>query len=373
MNDPFANLDKTETPTTGVEEEKKEESAADYFLNLDLEMGEEEFEQPAAFIPYQMPADRAWVPVRITDSSVEVREMRLVIKNPETGQEEIVDKVSTPRFELEAEHVAQCYGERSRPYLLAMPIADATIPFRSSTKRKGLGFKKISGRKLLAATRALKPGQKLDPQKLDDVAASMVDKIVMAQVRRVDKEYTDSDPMKDAQGNIVRAQVDEHGVFVKIHKKDDGLQLEDGTPFNGDTSRLIEHDGGYLIPDPSDDGAPVKVVRSTTRTFDNLQDDVAPVPNRTIQITRQDGSQASAQITWETVGQVTTKPVKPGTMVQAVTEEGELMTASWIGTCWSQTPLEHNLEITEMGAVHFVPLSQETSVDGLGGLDEFKG
>lgn len=369
MNDPFANLNQTDAPA----EKKKEVSAADYFMDLNLKMGEEEFEAPAAFIPYQMPADRAWIPVQIVGSQINVREMRLVVKNPDTGQEEIVDKVSTPRFELEAQHVADCYGERSRNYLLGMPIADVTIPFKSATNRKGLGFKKTGGRKLLAATRTLKPGEQLDPQKLEEIAEAMVGKIVMAQVRRVDKEYTDAEPQKDAQGNIIKAQVDAHGVFVKIHNKDDKLVLEDGTPFNGDPSRLIEHDGGYLIPDPSDDGAPVKVMRKTTRTFDNLQDDVAPVPNRTIQITRQDGSQAAAEITWDTVGQITTKPIKAGTPVQAVTEEGELLTATWIGTCWSETPLVHNLEITELGAVHFVPISQDTGTTSGDSLDIFKG
>ena len=77
MNDPFGNLGKTDEKAP-----KKEEptSAADYFL--DFKLGEEEFEQPAAFIPYRMPADRAWIPVQILDAKVNVREMRRAARTP---------------------------------------------------------------------------------------------------------------------------------------------------------------------------------------------------------------------------------------------------------------------------------------------------
>ena len=373
MNDPFGNLGKTDetAPKTDETAPKKEEptSAADYFL--DFKLGEEEFEQPAAFIPYRMPADRAWIPVQILGAKVNVREMRRVLTDPDTGAETIEDKVVTPRFELEVQHVAEVYGERSREYLLGMPIEDVVIPFRQANKR-GLGFKKQSGRKLLAATRVLKPGERITRDNLEKLTADMVGKIVMAQVRRVDKEYTDAEPVLDAVGQTVRVKVTDAEDKIEIVEKDGQLVLkEDGTPFAGDASRLFKHDGVYYIPDPSDDGVMLKKVRKTVRTFDNLQDDVAPVPGREITINRTDGSTVAAEVTWDTVGQITTKPIKAGTPVQAVTGEGELLTATWVGTVWNETPVVHNLEINDLGAVVFVPVQDgQTGGDP---LDVFKG
>ena len=370
MNDPFGNLGKTDQ-APGKESKKEEPtSAADYFL--DFKLGEEEFEQPAAFIPYRMPADRAWIPVQILDAKVNVREMRRVLTDPDTGAETIEDKVVTPRFELEVQHVADCYGERSRAYLLGMPIEDVTIPFKSNTNRKGLGFKKQSGRKLLAATRVLKPGERITRDNLDKLVADMVGKVVMAQVRRVDKEYTDAEPVLDAMSQTVRVKVDASDAKVEIVEKDGQFVMkEDGTPFAGDASRLFKYEGVYYIPDPSDDGVLLKKIRKTTRTFDNLQDDVAPVPGREITINRTDGSTVAAEITWDTVGQVTTKPIKAGTPVQAVTGEGELLTATWVGTVWNETPVVHNLEINDLGAVTFVPV--QAGQTGGDPLDVFKG
>lgn len=368
MNDPFGNLAKTDETTP-----KKAEptSAADYFL--DFKLGEEEFEQPTAFVAhYRMPADKAWIPVQILDAKVSVREMRRVLTDPDTGAETIEDKVVTPRFELSVQHVADCYGERSRPYLLGMPIEDVTIPFKPNSNRKSLGFKKQSGRKLLAATRVLKPGERITRDNLDKLVADMVGKIVMAQIRRVDKEYTDAEPVLDAMGQTVRVKVDASDAKIEIVEKDGQLVLkEDGTPFAGNASRLFEHEGVYYIPDPSDDGVLLKKVRKTMRIFDNLQDDVAPVPGREITINRTDGSTVAAEITWDTVGQVTTKPIKAGTPVQAVTGEGELLTATWVGTVWNETPVVHNLEINDQGAVTFVPV-QAGQIAG-DPLDVFKG
>lgn len=371
MNDPFNNLGSTDQ-APAKESKKEEASATDYFL--DFKMGEEEFEQPAAYIPYQMPADRAWIPVQILDAKVAVRDMRRVMIDPDTKAETIEDKVTTVRFELEVQHVAECYGERSRPYLLGMPVEDVVIPFRSATNRKGLGFKKQSGRKLLAATRVLKPGERITRENLEKLTADMVGKIVMAQVRRVEKDYTDAEPVLDSAGQTVRVKVDASEDKVEIIEKDGQLVLKaDNTPFPGDASRLFRHEGTYYIPDPSDEGVMLKKMRKTTRTFDNLQDDVAPVPGRNIDITRTDGSTVSAEITWDTVGQITTKPIKAGTPVQAVTPEGELLTATWIGTSWTETPVEHTLEINDLGAVTFVPVSASPAQIAGDPLDVFKG
>lgn len=403
MNDPFANLGNTES---SGDEKAQEASATEFFL--DFELGEEEFEQPIAFVPYRMPKEGTWIPVKIMESGIALRDMRRVMTDQDTGAEAVEDKVATPRFEMEAQHVAGCYGDRGRSYLLGMPVEDVTMPFNSGSNRKGVGFKKISGRKVVAATRVLKPGERVTGDNLKKLADDMVGRIVMAQVRYSHKEYTNSDPVTDSMGQTVRVKVNNRDEKVEIVEKGGQLVMkETGEPFPGDTSRLFKYEGTYYIPDPSDDGVMLKTIRATTRTFDNLKDDVAPVPGmvlssddvkeilgsgspsrpsftvhenpngsflveRLIQVVRKEGAPVYAQVTWDTVGQIATKPVKSGTPVQAVTFDGELLTATWIGTSWVETPVEHRLEVNELGALTFVPVASDHDDQG-DPLDAFKG
>lgn len=415
MNDPFANLGKTDAST--VTEGKpaqtaKTSSAASYFL--DFELGEKEFEQPVER-PYQMPAEGSWVPVEIMDCHVVVKPMRRVLTNPDTGSTTIEDQVETPRFEMDAQLFAQCYGIRRGPYLLGMPIEDVIIPFKQGSTRKGTGFEKMSGRKLIAATRVLSQGGRVSGSELDELAARMNGKIVMAKVRLAHKDYDNSKPVTDASNRPVRVKVNDSDQKVEIVEKDGQLVMKaDGTPFPGDPGRLFKFGDTYYIPDPSDDGVILKEFYKTTRTFDNLNDDVAPVPGmvveadaldrildeasranftihqnsprlgpvaqangsvlveRLIQVTRVDGSVVCAQVTWDTVGQITAKPVKSGTPVQAVTLDGDLLTATWIGTSWVETPVAHRLEVNGLGALVFVPEATDDDEKG-SPLDVFKG
>lgn len=377
VDDPFAKLGQTDD--------------AAYFL--DMEMGEEEYEQPAAFIPYIKPADKSWVPVEIISSDLASREIRVVLQDEDGA--EYVEATNKLRFDLEAQLVASCYGERSRPFLLGTPVEDVVIPYKNAAKRKSLGFKKSSGRRMLAATRSVKPGQKVTQESLKGLTDAMVGKIVLAQIRRVPKTYQDSEPRTNPDSSFVKAKVDEHGSPVRVTRDEQGnyLMKENETPFPGDPAILIPYQGDFLIPDPSDDGAVVRDSTERKVEFDNLQDDVAPVPfaileadqvtddirekftihehiggkfaaERMITVTRADGSEALGQTTWDTVGLMATTPLKPGTAVQAVLDGGELVTASWLGTHWSETPQEHTLEVTEGGSVLLVPVT--AGQDGLG-------
>jgi hypothetical protein len=375
MNNPFENLDKTDAPP--AEKPQKEESgAAGYFL--ELTMGEEEYDQPAAFVPAKMPADRAWIPVQILEARIVVNDMRRVLTDPDTGAETIEDKVPTPQFELKVQHAANCYGERGYPYLIGMAkfplcVEDVTIPFKDENNPKGLGFQKKSGRKLVAATQVLDRGERITQDNLEKLTADMVGKIVMAQVRRVDRNSTNSVPVLDSFRQTVRVKVNASDTKVQIVEKGGQFVMkEDGSVFLGDTSRLFKHEGIYYILDPSDDGELLKKVQPNKRTFDNLQTDVAPVPSRSITVIRTGGEAENAEITWDTIGQITAKPVKAGTPVQAVTAGGELLTATWIGTMWTETPVTHNLEINELGAVTFVPVNAGEQDSG-NPLDVFKG
>jgi hypothetical protein len=245
----------------------------------------EEFEAPTAYKPYVKPENYEWVPVKIVDVEVEVKEMTVVIDENYPDRTAVI---SMPRFKMELDHASTTYGNRTKPYLLFIPV----FPFTISTKR-GL-WKKIPGRKLLIAAKLATMGVKLkfDTQNMDATLAAiqlyadeLVGKTIMAQVKHVTKPYEDVTPLRD--------------------------------PATGD---FVYDEGGEVVKD-------IKVVQ---RTFDNLADDVAALPERWIKV-----DEKAYEITMNTIGRIATKPVPPNTVVQAVSEDGENISARWSGEHWA--------------------------------------
>lgn len=415
-DDPFKTVEETGTTKTAPpkkaaaaksepKDEPKTEAAteADPLASFLAEMtiDEEDFEAPAPFVSrYIKPADGLWIPLRIVDAKVEQREMKAVVAytpegemvtNPrgidklveEHGATQEVETISVYQFVLEAEHVATCFGERPSSYRLYTQVFPVRIPLNKPRKRNGVeevGFDKTSGKKLLAATHVVKPGTKIteDPEQLQELADAMVadgGKIVMARVKHRVKKSDDAVPRKNPDGTFVKCKVDEvEGSPIRLRKKDDGfVYSSSGDVYEGPADGLIPFgDDNYLIPDNSDDGAIVKDMVKREQVFDNLADDVYGVKGRTVTIVRLDDAEVEAEVTWETVGFITVMPIKAGTMVQAVAEGGELITASWLGTHWQETDKPHELQVNEAGEVRMV-----SAIDAAGGsesgYDVFKG
>ena len=344
-DDPFAGLGTTgsqdeEAPTTTATLTKDADDAdVDDYFATEMVIGEEEFEQPKERVQYVMPADKEWVPVVILDAKIGQRDMNVMVNK---DGEKVAEQKSVDRFELECQHATEKYGERAWPYLLSAPVFDLEMPTKS-----GRTWTKSSGRKLLAATRVTKPGVRItrDSAVLGELAASMVGKTVMAQIRIVEKTSKERVPVKDAQGNILRARADEDGENIKIVQKDDELVMETtGQVCPVGPESLIKVEDYDLIPDEG--GRIVNVMEESTRYFDNLQDDVAPVPARDVAYTKLDGKQGKAEVTMETVGAMTTRPLKVGTEVSAIPAKAtDPIRLSWIGSGWNEVELDGGTDV----------------------------
>lgn len=413
VDDPFGSLKKTgETPEDAkpapvedtVPTKTEPKDAVEFDISsfiAEMTLDAEDFEQPAEVIfkKYIKPAHGTWIPLEITDAKVELREgQRAVVAYSKDGQqimspkgidilvsdhgatEEIIDDASFFQFKLEAEHVAECFGERQSPYLMFAPVFDMRIPLKNPKKGK-LGWDKKAGRHLVAATRILKPGDKIldNEEALNELAKKMIGKKVLAKVRRKESTREESKPRVHENGSFVKARVDQtEGAFILLTKKNGTVIYKaSGEVYEGDTDGLIPFGDDLLIPDTSDDSAIVKDMVKSTMSFDNLEDDVASVPSLDVEIHRVDGSDVQGVITWETVGFIATKPVKSGTAIQAeITEGGEkkIITATWLGDMWEETPDEQQLQVTDAGEVRYVPVDKGDGTPAdLSGLDMFKG
>lgn len=404
-DDPFATVEETGTTAKKAPAKKKAEPEdanplAAFIAEMTID--EEDFAAPTPFAGrYIRPAEGSWIPVRITSAKVEQREMRAIVVTTKDGSlittpKEIdaidpkgasqeVEQVTLWQFVVEAEHVATCYGERSTAYRLYTPVFPMRIPLNKPRERNGvkeMGFDKISGKKLLAATRVVKPGMKLtesNEELLERLADDMVKdggKIVMAKVRYRTKKSDDSVMRKNADGTPVKALVDEtEGSFIRLEKNGDTFaNVSTGEAYDGDTSKLIPFgEGQFLIPDNSDDGVTVRDIVKREAVYDNLADDVYGVPGRSITIQRLDETEIEAEVTWDTVGFITVPPIKAGTVVQAVAGD-ETITAAWLGAHWEEVE-PHNLEVTEDGKVTLIAASVAASAAtaSSSGLDVFKG
>jgi hypothetical protein len=320
-DDPFANLNQTGEAAEATDAVTE---AFDFFA---MEIGEEEFEQPQERQPYVMPEDGSWIPVEIVSAKIGTWAMN-IIPPGETEPRE----VDVPRFELECQHASTAYGDKPWPYNLRVPAFDIKLPGKRGP------WVKDSGRRLLAATRVTKPGQRITPEALEELAEAMVGKVVMTQIRHVHKDYTDSQPRTAADGKtFIKAKTNDDGDFMEVVKNETGtfVMKDSGaeSPVQ-DESRYIKYRDAFLIPDV--DGTVIRDMVTTTKTFDNLQDNVAPVPAREISYTGLDGKQHKGEITLETVGAVATRPIKANTKVSVLVKGGELIRVSWIGTLWTE-------------------------------------
>lgn len=328
-DDPFASLKPTgETAELPVAPDTTEEAAEAAFDFFEMEIGEEEFEQPQERQPYVMPPNDAWIPVEIVKAETDTWDMNILLPGNDEPQ-----NTPVPRFVLECQHASTAYGDKPWPYNLRVPAFD--VKFKT---RRG-AWVKDSGRRLIAATRVGKPGQRITKDTLDELAEAMVGKIVMVQVRHVTKDYTDSEFKVGADGQFVKAKVDDEGAFVEVERdaegvfklKSTGVALPEGLQ---DAKLYIENNGTFLIPDA--DGTPVREVVTTTKTFDNLQDNVAPVPVREVTYTKADGKSGKGEITMETIGAIATRPIKHNTKVTVMIKGGELVRLTWTGASWAE-------------------------------------
>lgn len=420
--DPFKNVQEIGTATTAVKEpvktskKKAEEPAdtADELAAFLAEMGsmtidEDDLKAPEEFrSTYVKPAHNTWVPVRIVSATVEERDgVKAVVAYTDdgtmvtdpkmidrlvelTGAEQVVENITAYQFVIEAEHVSTLFGERSHTYRLFTPVFPTRVPFRDGVRKRGgkeeYGFDKNSGKKLLAATRVAKPGVKIEPdkEKLQKMADAMVadgGAIVMARIRQVTKKATDATPRKyesgPLAGQFVKALVDKEGSPVRVAKNGDSyFYKKGGEAYTDNPTGLIPFDGDYLVPDNGDDAAIVKDISERENIFDNLSDDVFPIPGRTVTVQRAVESdeevEIDAQVTWESVGFIATSPVKAGTLVQAVAGEGdeqETITASWLGDHWQEMQKPHEMNVTDLGEPTLLPVAGSASPDA---LDVFK-
>jgi hypothetical protein len=411
-DDPFAKVEETGTTKTAPPKKaapakaeptkaKPVEDAdplASFLAEMTIE--EEDFEAPANVIRYIKPADGLWVPLRITGAKVEQRDMQAVVAYTPSGEmvtsprgidalvdehgaEQVVEQISLWQFVLEAEHVATCFGERPSAYRLYTQVFPMRIPLKKPRERNGkteVGFDKTSGKKLLAATRVVKPGMQIkeDEEQLQALADAMVadgGKIVMGRIRHRVKKSDDTVPRKNPNGTFVKCKVDEvEGAPVKLRKDGDTLvYVSSGDAYEGETAGLIPFgEDIFLVPDSSDDGAIVKDVVKREAIYDNLADDVYGVQGRSITVQRNDDTEIDAEVTWDTVGFITVLPIKAGTLVQAVAEGGELITATWLGTHWQETEKPHELQVSETGEVRMVSVI-DAAAGSQESYDVFKG
>lgn len=440
MENPFAVLDKTDdgdtpTPSTPLEASSSgdqvdipaqgEEEELDFdfgdFGDLNLALDEEDFVQKE-YRPYQMPADGAYIPVRINSNKLGKREMKVLLTDPITGEDIVKERAMTPRFEMEVEHVAEIYGSRRWDLNLNVPIPDIRIPFRRGGELRT--FDKQSGRNFLAASRTLPHGETLTKTNIKKVIDESHGRIVMAQVRHSRSTQTDTENVTDESGNLLKCKADVHGDPIRIYKINSTLLLADGSLYQGEETEsalihygeatkvpnpknpdeMIEAEGIFVIPDSSVDGVPIRRTVKRARIYENLNDDVKPVPGKVMpedavtdeiakhyvihknlngsvmvermaQITRTDNSTVYAQITWDTIGQVASAVRESGTAIQAIIHStGELITATWIGTGWMETATPHVLILDKGGKLVFQALSGNNKGEpDLGGLDVFKG
>lgn len=286
---------KTVTEAAAPQEEPVDMSNAFAFLMAQvggvIEITDEDLAAPTpAFRPYVMPANGELIPLEITSAKLGTWDVKGVVLEPDRFPI-MSQTVTMPRFELELRHLSTAYGDRFNDYLLGVTVTPVYI-----AKSDGSGaFKKTSGNRLLAATGVMTTGQKLQiaartPEALTEELAAMAEQMV---------------------GKYVIAKV-RHRVVANqtvIPKKNP--------------------DGSFVY---NEDGSVVKEYKDNPRTYDNLQDDVYPVPGRIIVI----DDEIEAEITWETITRIVKKPIAIGTQVEAVgTEDGKKYTVYHNGEGWS--------------------------------------
>lgn len=408
-DDPFATVEaaaseeKPAAKKAAPAKAKKDEAAKVPAQGIDfaqflaeMTIDEEDFAPPAPVVTrYIKPAEHSWIPVRITSAVVEQKERKAVVATAPDGTlittpkaidmaveqglpQSVEEGLSMWQFMVEAEHVLTCFGTRNKDYRIYTSVFPVRVPLRKPENRNGvevLGFDSNSGRKLMSATRTVKPGERLteqDAERLEEIAQEMVGKVVMARVRY--RPVDSTIPRKNPDGSFVKAKIDEDsGSFIRLEKSDNGFtDTRTGEIVEIDNSaKLIPFGEQYLIPDNSDDGSMVKDV--VQNVYDNLADEVAVVPGRIVTIQRQDETEVEAEVTWETAGFITTAPVRAGTLIQAETEGKELITASWLGTHWEEVDA-HELTVGDDGKIRLVSAASlaQKAVGG-SGLDVFKG
>lgn len=400
-DDIFAGLPETSDDTTETAEATVD-TATDALSDIDFGdddiwedddiMNAEDYE-PVVYRPYVLPAPNSWVPVRITVSDIVTAQMNLVVRNPETGEEEVRDGVNVPQFVVHAELACDIYGQKNNDYRnWGVPVKAVTQALREDQRKKRgkLGWVNNYGKNLIAATRALKPGEKVTKENLRQVADSMVGKLVMGRIKHVENKRTIYKDILDNNKQPVQVHADVHGSKIMLTKDDDKFVLPGGEIYDGDPDLIYEFNGIYYVRS-LDHSAPRLQSESTeVRTFDNLNSDLMPIPGTNVEkdaltddikkrftyhennngtfmverlavVTRKDGSIANGEITMDTLGEAYDKLNKPGKMIQVrIPGEDDLVTVRWVGTQWMETQEQYILGVhddqhPDKGKLFFMP------------------
>jgi hypothetical protein len=382
MTDPFSTLGNTDGDgTVAVEDAPQNTAAADTGdilddLDWDLEEleDEEEHELRSNFI---RPRPSTVLPARVVGAKlVEAKRATKIcivrVKGPDGkvrivsqpkrieeaikagGTEEVVEKM-IPQLEIEVVPVAPIYGERPWPYKIFVNTYTVKISWK---KGERTGFTDNGGYNFRKACGIATNGQLINAETLPQIAESMIGKYVMVQVKYSKSEKDVVSPRLDDNGQPIKGLIDQHGNLVTVTKDGEAyVYTEDKTPVpDAVVQNLVEHNGDYAIRDDSEDSYELQVVTKEPKIYDNLDSKaVRPVPDRNIEISRADGTDVLAEVTLDTVAFMVKCNAKGymvdgiaiNTLVQAVTDGGELLTARWTGTAWMETEQDYNLTLVE--------------------------
>lgn len=361
--------------------------------------------EPVVYRPFVVPAANSWVPVRITISDITTTQRNIVVRNPETGEEEVREQKTIPQFAIHAELACDIYGQKNNDYRTWAPARAVKMAFRDGlpNKRGELGWVNNHGKSLIAATRALKPGEKITKENLRQVADAMVGKLAMARIKHTHSDRTVYSDVMDG-NQPVKVHADQHGTKIMLTKQDDKFVLPGGEIYDGEEDLLYEFEGVYYVRSLDHDAPKLQRENIEKRTFDNLNEGLMPIPGANIEkgaltddikkrftyhennngtfmverlavIERTDGSIANGEITLDTLGEAYDKMSKPGKMIQVkISGEEDLVTARWMGTQWVETKEQYVLSVygedhEKKGELFFMPKNPPAPASS--GLDVF--
>lgn len=334
--------------------------------------------------------DKMWVPVRLSNTGFDPEHkprlsasVCIAVKADASGKKrayvgfdqveamlkagatEVIGERPLPYFLAEANHVAPEYGQRRYPYEIAVPALTVKTAFYNGPRNGRTGQKNEQGSSLRKAAGVTEKGEKVNLETMPAIAERLDDKIVMARLKFSSKQKTR--PVKDTLGNQIPVEINHGtGVMVTVFKQTDGSGfVVEGTGeiWEGDESLLVPvNDNIFAISDTSGNGIPLMETYTQVTDYLDSYAPFMPVPERNVQVTRNDGSVAEGQITWETVGAIVKGKI-PGVSVDVMLRTGVVITALWFGVEWSEIPAPKS-EGENSGT--------EGDTEG-GGLDEFSG
>lgn len=304
--------------------------------------------------------DKMWVPIKLSDATVDEKfvprlssKTCIARKDGKTyvlydqveamlkaGAEEIITEVPLPYFVVQANHIAPRFGRRRFDYEIEVPVFTIKTAF---FKQRGsrTGEANEHGRALRTASGATEAGARVNKANMREVAGRMNDKVVMAQINVVTSKKPKFRDRLDENGEKINVLVDpETGDAVLVVKVDESggfVYAETGEVADVNPALLVHvTDQKYAIRDNGDSSDVLKEKYFPVNDYLSSWQPFQPVPERTVQVERLDGSEAEGEITWDTVGGITLG-ANPGVKVDVLLKStGEIVTAVWLGTQWNE-------------------------------------